>query len=348
MKVLFAIDSQSVSNPFIITLCEKLKKYNIDVTISLNELWSHIENYDIIHFQWPEAIYSWKRAISTEQVNKLLIILQKARKNGIKIVITCHNLKPHTIIDKNVISLYDIIYRNGDLFLHMGSYSLNILKSQYPNAKHYILPHHTYDTIYKFERQKDLCRSYLGIPENRFCILCFGEFRTDQERNLILELKGITQKSILFVTPGFFRQKLLSKHPIKNIQNIIKAIKYRIKGIKYSRKFINITDTERYFCATDIVMIQRVDILNSGNLPMAFAAGKVVIGPDKGNVGEILRQTGNPTFTPTNPYSIIDAINKAKELVSSGKGQWNKAYAEKHWTTNIITQQLIHYYNKVL
>lgn len=348
MKILFAIDSQSVSNPYIITLCEKLKMHNIDVRISLNELWSCIENYDIIHFQWPEAIYSWKRSISTEQANKLSMVLQKAKENGTKIAITCHNLRPHTIIDKNVISLYNIIYRSCDLFLHMGSYSLHMLKSQYPNAKHYILPHHTYDTIYKFERQKDLCRNYLRIPENYFCILCFGEFRTDQERNLILDLKNIIPKDVFFITPGFFRQKLLSKHPIKTIQNFIKTIKYRRKGIEFNRKFINIADTEKYFCATDIVMIQRIDILNSGNLPMAFAAGKVVIGPDTGNVGEILKQTGNPTFIPNNLYSIIDAINKAQELVSSGKGQWNKAYAEKHWTTDIITQQLIYYYNKIL
>lgn len=348
MKVLFAIDSQSVSNPFVSTICESLRSKGIEVKINLNELWTNIEAYDIVHFQWPEAIYLWEKAISKEQVLRLSNLLQKAKKNNTKIAITCHNLKPHTITDSNVISLYDIIYQNGDLFLHMGSYSLELLKEKYPKAQHYILPHHIYDTIYEFEKQKDLCRKHLGIPNKDFCILCFGEFRTEEERNLILELKKKIGKGIVFSTPGFFRKRLLSKSLMRSVQNIIKFVKYRKNGIKFSRKFINTTDTERYFCAADVVMIQRIDILNSGNLPMAFAAGKVVIGPDKGNVGEILRQTGNPTFIPTNPYSIIDAINKAKELVSSGKGQWNKAYAEKHWTTNFIAQQLIHYYNKIL
>lgn len=46
----------------------------------------------------------------------------------------------------------------------------------------------------------------------------------------------------------------------------------------------------------DIALLQRVKILNSGSLPLNFYFGNVVVGPDVGNVGEILKKTGNPVF----------------------------------------------------
>ena len=58
-----------------------------------------------------------------------------------------------------------------------------------------------------------------------------------------------------------------------------------------------------YFAAADAVFIQRLDDLNSGNLPMAFLFRKAVAGPAGGNIGEWLRKTDNPVFDPQDPDS---------------------------------------------
>jgi hypothetical protein len=103
-----------------------------------------------------------------------------------------------------------------------------------------------------------------------------------------------------------------------------------------------------YFCAADVVLIQRLDALNSGNLPMAFAASKVVVGPDIGNVGEILRETENFLFDPANMDSAVRVIQEASIASETGKGTQNKKYAEEHWSSVVIAKAMIEIYKMVI
>ena len=100
-----------------------------------------------------------------------------------------------------------------------------------------------------------------------------------------------------------------------------------------------------YFCAADVVLIQRLDILNSGNLPMAYHAGKVVVGPDVGNVGQILRETGNFTFDSHDIGSPVSALQKA--LTETTRGKENRAYATKLWSSDLIATTLLKYYQQI-
>lgn len=46
-----------------------------------------------------------------------------------------------------MVALYQLIYEYCDAFVHMGEYSFKLLQSDYPQAKHFIIPHH-YMTIF--------------------------------------------------------------------------------------------------------------------------------------------------------------------------------------------------------
>ena len=106
-----------------------------------------------------------------------------------------------------------------------------------------------------------------------------------------------------------------------------------------SKGFVSDEDLPYYYAASDIALIHRKEILNSGNLPMAFYMGKVVVGPNVGNVGEILRETGNPTFDVNNIDSLEDSIKTAMRLKMHGKGGENKEYAQKKFTSEIVAEQ---------
>lgn len=82
-----------LSNPFVETLIAGLYEFNLDCTASIKEWWANVEEYDIIHFQWPEIVFYWEH-IRTKDLQEMEMQLQKAKSLGIKIVITCHNLKP--------------------------------------------------------------------------------------------------------------------------------------------------------------------------------------------------------------------------------------------------------------
>ena len=158
-------------------------------------------------------------------------------------------------------------------------------------------------------------------------------------------LGGRGANSPIFLMPGFYRESLHTWNPKKLVTRLYHTLCYRLKGIKFCNEVIPSDLMQCYFCAADVVLLQRLDILNSGNLPMAFAAGKVVVGPNVGNVGQILNETGNFTFDPHDIKSAESALQKA--LTETTKGKENKTYATEHWSSDLIATTLLKYYQQL-
>ena len=340
LKVLFVCDPVCTSNPYVSTLVNGLQQQDVAASMSCDEFWRN-DDYDIIHFQWPEAIYKWAKIVSSNQVEQLKERIITLKQSGKRIAMTCHNLQPHTNRDKGVSDLYHVVYDASDLIFHMGDYSCRLLASQYPNAKHVVVPHHIYDDIYQFNCDKYECQQQLGVNGAKINILCFGEFRSDEEREFLVKLRAsIVDNNIDFLTPGFFRRHWYAKSVRETYNRVRKIVRYKRMGFMFKSEILDNATTEKYFIACDIVMLQRLSILNSGNLPMGFHAGKVVVGVDVGNVGSILKETGNPTFASGDVESAKNAILKAIELNKQGLGERNQMLAEREWSTNIIAIKL--------
>lgn len=349
MKVYFVVKepSERTINHFVSSLGNALQKQGCEVAYGLKLLWTdEVLGYDIIHFQWPEGLFGlFGHQVTDEELKRMNQRLVWLKEHGKKLFYTCHNLKPHTNKSENLLCLYELIYSNADYIQHLGDYSCELLQSQYPNARHVIIPHHIYDDVYSFNISQAEARQRLRLPTDKKIILSFGKFRTEEERNFVLSIKDsslLTLNSSLFLMPGFYRETLHTWNPKKLITRLYHTIHYKLKGIRFCNEVIPDDMMQCYFCAADVVLIQRLDILNSGNLPMAFHAGKVVVGPDVGNVGPILRKTGNFTFAPNDKKSAISALQKALEAIS--KGAENKTYAVTHWSSEHIAAELLKCY----
>ena len=349
MKVYFVVKepSERTINHFASSLGNALQDQGCEVIYGLNRLWTdEVLDCDIVHFQWPEYVFgSQKKHFSDEDVERLENRIGQLKDCGIRIFVQVHNLKPHRNQDKNVLRLYDVLYQRADVMVHMGNYSRELLQTQYPNARHVVIPHHIYDNMLPFSVSQQEARQRLHLSQEKKIILSFGKFRNDKERNFILNLKSPTPfrgMGGLFLMPGFYRETLHTWNPKKFITRLFHTVNYRMKGIKFCNDDIPDDLMQCYFCAADVVLIQRLDILNSGNLPMAFAAGKVVVGPDMGHVGQILRETGNYTFDPQHMESAVEALQKA--LKATSKGEENRVYATKHWASEIIAKKLLDCY----
>lgn len=219
------------------------------------------------------------------------------------------------------------------------------MASKYPNAKHIIIPHHIYDSVYHFDTIKERHR---WIEKEKINLLAFGSFRKKEERDMVIKLMSDKRlNNVNFILPGFC--KFLAKDTLPHkIESFILRLWYNWLGIRYCQNFVPDDETEQLFIQSDIVLIQRLQILNSGNLPMGFAAGKVVVGPDVGNVGSILRETNNPVFDPTDADSIVESVLKAIRLSNTDAGTKNKEYAHTHWRSSVIAEELMKAYSQLL
>ncbi|MCK9181388.1 MAG: hypothetical protein M0P13_00720 [Fibrobacteraceae bacterium] len=353
MKLYFAIDKPfEHENPYVAVLIRRL--YEIDSKIEIgwgvSKFWTdEIFNFDIIHIQWPELLWKAGKKNLPETEKRFADIKAK----GIKIVATCHNQIPHYCKDPAIIQNSEITYKSCDLILHLGNYSLNIFQGLYPKVQNKILYHHIYDDKENpYFDKKEACK-HLKISSQYKYILCLGTFRDEEEKAMILSLsKSFENRKIKIIAPSFFRLKQPT-----GIRSFLKFLKKRIQIAITLLRFRNVITFGKYmpdselpylYNACDLVLIQRLKILNSGNLPLGFYMGKVVVGPKEGNVGEILNATQNPTFDPKDLSTLPNAIFKGLALEKNGKGQENKEYSIKHFASKHIANILYGYYKELL
>ena len=113
-----------------------------------------------------------------------------------------------------------------------------------------------------------------------------------------------------------------------------------------SHQFISDEDLPYYLTSADVLVVQRLKILNSGNVPLAMLAGLPIVGPNVGNVGWILKETGNKCFDVNHLEklpSIVAEVFEEKEL-----GEQNKKYAKESLATKIIAQKTKNTYEMML
>lgn len=353
MKILFVYPycDYKNDNPFVYTLVNGLKNNGCSVDCNIDSLWNNYEDYDIIHFQWPESIFNWK-SITEGDVDKLNDILIKLKSNNSKIVYTRHNDIPHYTTNVWCIKLYELLENRSDAIIHLGKFSLNQIKNKSNDTvKHYIILHHTYDEIYKTDIDIDNARKELNIDNNKFVFLCFGAFRDDKERRMVINsFKELKYKNKLLLAPRFFKYKLDLKHPRSLIKGLFERIKFFpiSRNMRLSSKFINNEMLPLYFISSNVIFLQRLNILNSGNIPLSFYFGKTVIGPNRGNVGELLSETDNLTFDPLDTKSIKKTMEESIVKVFSGQGNKNKEFACENLRTKKIVNQLKQIYLALL
>lgn len=322
-------DIHNMWNPFVYSLTDYILKEYDDVEFFYNvELFDKDEvfSFDIVHIMWPSIFFYL--GSSSSYVDRLRLL----RSRGVKIVSTCHNLIPYYIDDEDRQAFYKVTYQESDLIIHLGQFSMNLYQKELPDTRQIIIPHHVYDTVYT-----DLCKFYTGKKQ---FIACIGAFR-DEEEICLVKMAGkalfrtryyILAPSLLINAEWKRRNKLALIIPFLKL--VWLRLRYHI--ITFDKKWADNELLTKYMKMSCITFIPRIVNINSGNLTLGFLFGNVVVGANIGNIGVILRNTGNPIYNPRDKESLKMAIHEAIHLQETGKGSENKKYALEHWTTKAM------------
>ena len=342
--IVYEIGNMEFENPYVSELADSLAAIGVDTTVSIKEFWQSQKGmYDVIFFQWPEAIFNFSH-IGGAEVECVAAQIAVWKSKGAIIAYTRHNNRAHTDRTNSMSELYRIVEINCDVMIHLGKISMQNSAPNLRNAMHCVVAHHTMTSIKRDMTQAE-ARAQLGISENKKVVLCFGVFRNDAERlSVVKAFRKLEFPNKLLLTPGFFPRKLFRKNVFLAIRSLISRIKYLPYGKFLWHPRVSNSELPYYFAASDVVLIQRLDILNSGNLPMAFYFGKPVVGPLVGNVGEILQETGNETFNPANWETITQALCHVLSSDGAMLGRKNQQIADTQWNPKIVARQLLSYF----
>lgn len=335
-------------SPYFRVLIDEIKNLDSEFSIDygIDKFWNN-ECFDfrIIHIQFPHFLLLNKYCCKDLE-SRLIEI----KNRNIKIVATCHNILPHYKKEKDLNESYDLVYKYCDEIYHLEEFSFRKLQNKYPSVSHKLLFHPVYDSIYKFFPTKEESFAHLQLKQqSKKYILCIGAFRDDEERNLVIYiLKQF--RDIIIMAPSFFKIKY-RRNLFIVVKDLIKFICYKFffPRVIFSGRSVSDSELPFYFGASDIAFVHRIKILNSGFVPLSYLFGKVVVGPDTGNVGCILRKTNNFVFSPTDyKQTLVQEIEKALQASKNNLGTQNKEFALKYWNQKKIANEQLNFYKNLL
>lgn len=283
----------------------------------------------IINIHWPEALYNWNEP-SRSQLNKLEEWFKEIKKTKL-IVYTKHDRERTKGSTPNFNRLFQIVEKNTDVFIHLGNRSKTFYKKKYSLALHKLIYHPVFKISFE-EIGKDEARRKLGIDSKATVIIAPGNIRHNSERKLILNaFKRLKLKNkVLICTnmrnelkidfPGRVRlQKFfdIQQYVKKKFESGHQPPKYLFNYSPMSQKELKLR-----VAAADIVIIPRVDILNSGIVFLAASFQKVAVGPATGNITEVLKEQNLPIFNPYSISSVRKALSEGIDLLKKGNFHW--------------------------
>lgn len=360
MKILVA-NIPLPQNRFLVDLNDELSKRS-QLTHDEKLFWNRQGDFDVVHLHFPEYmtfqheehyVSGLQDSLIAETSDCLQWWSQRA-----KVIITRHVLLPHDALeDPQWEKMYETVYRCCDGVVHFASASVEEFKKRYSATefyhgppKHFVIPHHNYATLPN-TISRDQARAQLGIPPDRKVMLVFGAIRNQQEKSLILEtFKGVAiRKKLLLVSRWKEQLAKVRWIRLKYWLRDLNRLYYKLHpNYHFNYGFVEEADTQLYLNAADLLFIPRLKVLNSGNITLGMTFGKVVVGPDSWDVGQLLKETGNPVFAPDRPETAVQAVEKGFALAAEGKtGQANQMLALNQWTASQCAEQYLQFFEEV-
>lgn len=349
MKILFA--------NFILTgnrFMEDLKigiEAHAEVVWDYEEFWKCENEYDIIHLHWPDFLsyevqkWTWGTDPLPEEMYSKIEDCLKHWKENSTIIYTRHIQYPHSRNDEDVLKFYRMVTSYCDTVVHFAHYSIEQFKMFYPEHKgirHVVIPHHNYESIPNHSTQNS-AREKLKIAPDASVMLVFGLIKEHEKSLINKAFDFIPDKNkVLLASKWTINRREISY--IRLREWVWKIEKWLLKLNKKRRidfGFIKDEEAHIYLNAADFLFIPRTSELNSGNITLGCTFGLIVVGKKGGDIGEILEETGNPTFVVGNDQSLKEAVEKASKLKEQLHGLKNKKIALQEWNVPKISGQYI-------
>jgi len=342
------VPTNYIKNTYVYQLVNSLQKINGVKSVHTLVPWLFQDEiaFDFIHLQWPESIVSYKH-LNNDSYNYINQCLNDWKKKGTKIVSTIHNEIPHRNKSSEAYRFYAMLYRHSDGILHMGEASKRMFQTSFServnnNATDVVIKHGNYD-CFPNRISRAEARSVLKIPADRLVVASIGAIRSKLEYQLLRRVTNSLKKyDGLLLQIGSINppDRFLVRHYKRN------TIK-RKANFRHFGSFVEDYRMQTFLNACDILLVPRVNTLNSGNVALGFTFGKIVMGTASGVIGEELIANGNPVFQNTSKQEISKTIDEAVSMIQTGLGEKNKDYAMTELNWDKLAEKYIAFYKSL-
>jgi len=298
------------ANPFVVQLLEGLVGLGrIDhVTYGVQPLFWKGESFDVIHFQWPEALFHWR--LPRQEETALFSATLLEHKKRALIVTTVHNIDPHPAFGVQGEATLELVYGSTDDFIHLSEGARDLFEERYRatpwwrTARHHVIEHGDYVHYTRLRDNPALAR-LARKDDTTPLLLVFGALRSVDEEELArtaFQQAGLADTKLVFA--GDPLSSTLAKGVVKAWnQDSDPAI------VRYHKRVPD-EQVAPLFKASRFLLLPRAGRINSGVIPLAFTFGIPVIAPDE-VLSSAVKQVGGHIYKAGDAASAAAAIRAA-------------------------------------
>jgi len=337
MKILVATDDRL----FNYDLCAAYISLGFEVHTGLANLFLRQQDFDLIHFQWPEELASPNPTDRTT-VQRAIDCVAWWRQRS-TLVCSVHNLLPH-YASKDGTShwLYESFYAQMHAIGHFNQTSREAVAMTFPAVsaeKQFIHGMNLYSGLRRFSAGRTEARKALGIADSRFVVAAIGQLRSAAELTLVQD--AIDRATDSKPLPIFASRLPARRQPLSAWQSYRHRKWARRHAALEFHGFLNDDVLVRLIEASDAIVIPRLKRqMNTGLLPLAMTFATPVIAPDFGVYTELLGTSENELYTPDDANALAGAIDRMAHKPAEALRTANRELSSQ-WGWDFVVRRIL-------
>ncbi|MBL8046619.1 MAG: glycosyltransferase family 4 protein [Anaerolineales bacterium] len=249
------------------------------------------------------------------------LALWLSRPLGIRVVYTVHNLIAHRQLNGfyarlEAHALGWLFQRAEAIHVHSQETARTVYSLFGRTHNVYVVPHGNYIGWYPNTLSRAAARQQLGLPEEAFVFLFFGQIAPYKGlEDLLAAFAKLNDDAAWLVIAGKVVQAdygakiaALAQHP----------------RVVYRPGFVPDTAVQTYFNAADVEVLPYQQITTSGSILLAYSFGCPVVAPARGALSELVTPVTGILYSPGRPNALLNALKQAHQR------EWSAAMLDAH------------------
>lgn len=279
---------------------------------------------DILHIHWPELQYAgarararWRRFIS------FMAGLRQARRAGLCLVYTVHNLNQHEGRDAlfNTLANAALFAWADALHVHDEVTAKALRRRVRRPERIHVIPHGSYVGCYPDSVSRQEARRQLGLPQEAFVYLMLGGLRPYKGAEELIEaFRSLDDQSARLIIAGHAHAPAYAA-----------SLQALAQGDARILTFLEHVPDERvqYFMkAADVCVLPYRRVTTSGAAVLALSFRKPIVVPAIGPFPALVRSAAGICYEPAGVPALRQALEEARALDMEQAGQAIAAYLE--------------------
>ena len=246
--------------------------------------------YRIWHLHWPDVLLNQtSRRLAAASLGILLRLVDAARRRGVKVVWTVHNLGAHEGYHPAIERwFWRAFTRRLDGYISLTETSRLAAVERFPALRDLpgsVVPHGHYRGVYPDSVTKREARAILELPNRARVYLFIGHLRPYKSvPELVATFRRVADPRAVLVVAG---------RP--NGPELRAAVERAAADDPRVRLYLGFVPGRRvqlYLRAADLVVLPYAEILNSGSSLLALSFDRPILVPAKGSLCELEAQVG--------------------------------------------------------